>query len=94
MVGTCRANTIDVEGTLAGVNWQAGGAWIELQTRAIHVLDGGVLEIGTEATPYLADCNITLIGSATDPGIEGQGSGDISGTDLIQFQPLNGLYDI
>jgi len=29
-----------------------------------------------------------------DPGIEGQGSGDISGADLIQFQPLNGQYDM
>jgi len=40
MAGTCRARTIDIYGTLRAVNWQVEGAWIELQTKAIHVLNG------------------------------------------------------
>lgn len=63
MAGTCRARTIEVAGTLQAVNWQVTGAWIELQTRAIHVLNNGRFEIGTESVPYKADCDITLIGN-------------------------------
>ncbi len=63
MAGTIRARKIEVSGVLRAVNWQPDGAWIELQTKAIHVLNGGVFEIGTEQQHYQADCIITLVGS-------------------------------
>ncbi len=65
MVGTCRAKSIAVNGTLNAVNWQAGGAWINLETENIIVQSGGKLEIGTEAQPYYATdkCIITLTGN-------------------------------
>ena len=62
MAGTCRARKIEILGTLRAVNWQTGGAWIEMRTKAIHVANGGRFEIGTANQPYLADCDITLIG--------------------------------
>jgi len=62
MAGTCRARKIEVAGTLTAVNWQVTGAWIDLQTKAVHVLNGGLFQIGTESAPYQATCTITLIG--------------------------------
>ncbi|WP_378181233.1 carbohydrate-binding protein [Aquimarina sp. SS2-1] len=70
MLGTCRARDIRVEGKLSAVNWQPGGAWIELRARSIVVTNGGLMEIGTENQPYVADkgpggvrCQITLTGN-------------------------------
>jgi hypothetical protein len=65
MVGTCRAKSIMVNGTLNAVNWQEGGAWINLETEGIMINSGGKLEIGTESQPYYAKrkCNITLKGN-------------------------------
>ena len=65
MVGTCRAKSIVVRGTLNAVNWQPGGAWIELRTQSILVTNGGKMEIGTETEPYHATerCRITLTGA-------------------------------
>lgn len=71
LVGICRAKTIRVDGTLNAVNWQSGGAWIDLKTQGITIEDGGLMEIGTEAQPYYANeggpelvrCQITLLGS-------------------------------
>ena len=69
MAGTCRARTIEVAGVLTAVNWQVTGAWIDLETRAIMVLNGGLLQIGTESAPYQARCHITLMGNPSDPDI-------------------------
>ncbi len=70
MVGTCRARNINVQGKLSAVNWQAGGAWIDLEARSIMVANGGYMEVGTEAQPYHASrnangisCQITLTGT-------------------------------
>ncbi|MEM6321270.1 MAG: G8 domain-containing protein [Bacteroidota bacterium] len=63
MAGSCRARKIEIQGVLRAVNWQTGGAWINLQTKAVHVLRGGRFEIGTKDRPYLAECNIILTGN-------------------------------
>ncbi|TVZ14920.1 carbohydrate-binding protein [Maribacter sp. MAR_2009_72] len=71
LVGICRAKTVRVDGTLNAVNWQSGGAWIDLETQGITIENGGLMEIGTEAQPYYANeggpelvrCQITLLGS-------------------------------
>ncbi|MEQ9289520.1 MAG: G8 domain-containing protein [Cyclobacteriaceae bacterium] len=72
MAGTCRAKNITVNGTLSAVNWQPGGAWINLETEGITVENGGRMEIGTEAQPYHATerCLITLKGNkiSSPPG--------------------------
>ncbi|NJM78842.1 MAG: hypothetical protein HC854_03040 [Flavobacterium sp.] len=60
MVGTCRAKSLMVNGTLNAVNWQATGAWINLETESIMINSGGKLEIGTEAQPYYANENVLL----------------------------------
>ncbi|MEB3345813.1 G8 domain-containing protein [Aquimarina gracilis] len=64
LVGTCRAKTIRVDGTLNAVNWQNTGAWINLETQSIMVANGGLMEIGTASQPYAAieKCSITLTG--------------------------------
>ncbi|SHI86453.1 G8 domain-containing protein [Aquimarina spongiae] len=69
MLGTCKARNITVQGKLSAVNWQAGGAWIDLEARSIVVANGGTMEIGTEDQPYIANknasgirCQITLTG--------------------------------
>ncbi|WP_298541864.1 carbohydrate-binding protein [uncultured Aquimarina sp.] len=70
MVGTCRARNITVQGKLSAVNWQPGGAWIDLEARSIMIANGGYMEIGTENQPYHAEknangisCQITLTGA-------------------------------
>ncbi len=70
MLGTCNARNINVMGKLSAVNYQAGGAWINLTAESIMVMGGGVMEIGTAAQPYHADkngqgirCQITLTGA-------------------------------
>ncbi len=75
LVGTCRAKSIRVNGTLNAVNTQNTGAWINLETQSIVV--SGKMEIGTESRPYAANekCLITLTGkrsggtSASNGGI-------------------------
>lgn len=74
LVGICRAKTIRVDGTLNAVNWQSGGAWIDLETQGITIENGGLMEIGTETQPYFADkggpglvrCQITLTGNKVE----------------------------
>ena len=73
MVGTCRARNITVQGKMSAVNWQSGGAWIDLEARSIMVANGGYMEIGTENQPYRAEknvngigCQITLTGAKTN----------------------------
>lgn len=68
MVGTCRAKSIMVHGTLNALNTQEADAWIDLETESIMVASGGKLEIGTEAQPYHATerCIITLKGAKTN----------------------------
>ncbi len=65
MVGTCRAKSISVNGTLNAVISQETGAWINLETEGIMVNSGGKLEVGTENQPYYAKekCIITLKGN-------------------------------
>ncbi|RED98336.1 G8 domain-containing protein [Marinoscillum furvescens] len=85
MAGICRAKTITVHGTLKGVNWQPGGAWIDLRAHGIVVENGGLMEIGTEAQPYHATdrCVITLTGNkTTSPGGSYKGIMVKSGGDL------------
>lgn len=74
LVGTCRAKSITVNGVLNAVNWQAGGAWIDLRTKYIMVMGGAArLEIGTETNPYISTegCTITLTGSNKNELIPG-----------------------
>ncbi len=65
MVGTCRAKTITVMGKLSAVNWQADGAWIDLETHNIRVMNNGIMEMGTLDQPYHANQGgvITLLGN-------------------------------
>lgn len=67
MVGTCRAKSIMVHGTLNALNTQETDAWIDLETESIMVASGGKMEIGTETQPYHANerCVITLKGAKT-----------------------------
>jgi G8 domain/Secretion system C-terminal sorting domain len=64
MVGICRAKTILVNGILNAIKGQEQNASIDLQTQSIMVENNGLLEIGTEAVPYIATgkCNITFLG--------------------------------
>jgi|GEM_PF-1185256 len=63
MAGNMEAYAIDVGGTLKAINQTGSPSNITVETRAIHVLNGGVLEIGTATTPYTGNCVITLVGN-------------------------------
>jgi hypothetical protein len=105
LAGTCRAKTILVNGKLNAVNWQAGGAWINLETEGILVSGtSAVLEIGTETQPYFADgkCTITLKGakvmnaSGTYKGILVQNGGtlDLHGKKKMSWTNLSATANI
>jgi len=61
--GLVEAKIVEVHGTLKAVYQPISDAWIDMTTKAIHVLDGGHLEIGTANNPYHGECLITLIGN-------------------------------
>jgi hypothetical protein len=58
-VANCTARVININGTLtAPLNLGFG-----LSTECVHVLSGGVLEIGQEGVPYFGTGKITLVGN-------------------------------
>ncbi len=61
--GEVVAKYVEVHGTLKATYLPVTDAWIDMTTKAIHVMDGGHFEIGTAANPYYGDCLITLIGN-------------------------------
>lgn len=61
--GVIEAHSINIHGSLKALYLPISDAWIEISTKAIHVLDGGLLEIGTATNPYLGNCEITLTGN-------------------------------
>ena len=70
LVGTCRAKTLNIMGSLKAINDTANNAWIDLRAQSIIVANKGTLEIGTESKPYIANknadnirCLITLTGA-------------------------------
>ena len=70
LVGTCRAKNLNISGSLKAINGRANNAWIDLRAQSIIVANGGVFEIGTENSPYIANkntndirCQITLTGA-------------------------------
>lgn len=70
LVGTCRAKNLNISGSLKAINGRANNAWIDLRAQSIVVANGGVFEIGTENSPYIANknandirCQITLTGA-------------------------------
>ncbi len=66
LVGTAKAKTITVRGSLKGLKAQKNDASIDLETEMILVMGANAhFEIGTKNQPYIADgkCKITLIGT-------------------------------
>jgi len=63
MAGNMEAYAIDVGGILKAINQTGSPSNITVETRAIHVLNGGVLEMGTATNPYSGNCVITLVGN-------------------------------
>jgi hypothetical protein len=74
LAGTCKAKSITVYGILNAVNWQAGGAWINLETKYIMVSGSlAQMEIGTATTPYQSTegAVLTFLGTDTKELIPG-----------------------
>ncbi|RED98331.1 G8 domain-containing protein [Marinoscillum furvescens] len=65
LIGSCKAKSITVHGTLNALSSQEADAGIALATESILVAGGGKLEIGSESNPYHASdrCVITLKGA-------------------------------
>lgn len=70
LTGTCRAKNLRISGQLKAINNSANNAWIDLIAQSIVIANNGLLEIGTEDKPYIANrnangirCQITLTGA-------------------------------
>ncbi len=73
--GNIRVKSIMVNGRLRAIAGMAAGTDIDLEAEYIAVNgSSALLEIGTETTPYLGECLITLIG--TNDGDNHLGMGD------------------